>query len=373
MLGRHLRFLAEVADLARLDFEAASISLITQGDSLYSRYKGSYSGGQRWLTQEEVGEVPLPDLNVAVSALQFKSLVGLMDDESEVEVIVRDNGIRLISGERNIDLALRAGGVDDLEPHDVEGDLIAMTTVQVFQREAETASEFAARSMARPVLTGLRVIGSADGRLAIEASDGISALYLAKFAIDQSQQFELIVPAFDTVLGLKLIREGPVAVLRSPRGNQLILVGQRAIFRSSVVMGEWPNSSRIRQEVIRQEPIQIPAGILRALVSGVRILGTSNDLILKGDGTMLRLETSSSEMGAFRDAVPSAVQGTFIYDVGNFLLALNLGGAVLLHLPKEGAVGVPTLLESGHRQYWIGQRMYNQTERPLEAAASLGE
>jgi hypothetical protein len=253
---------------------------------------------------------------------------------------------------------------DEME---VPGQSVVHSTVGILQKEFETASEFAARSMATPVLTGLRVQGSDDGRMAIEASDG-NSLFLSRFSVDGSSRFELILPAYDVVLGLKLLRDGPVEAFSQE--NHFILRGAHGMFNTVSVRGNWPNSAPVRAEIERQEPVEIPASIIRSLVQSVRILGTSNDLILKGgDGTLL-LQTTASESGAFQATLPAPkIIGDFIFDVSNFLLALNLGSALSVHLPMGGNTA-KTLIKSGNRDYWIAQRIYNtpSAERPMEAA-----
>jgi hypothetical protein len=369
MLGRHLKFLAEVADLARLDFEAAGITLLTKNDKLYARYRGAYSTGQRWLTSADIGGEELPELNLAVSAVQFKSLVGLLNEELPVKLTPRNNTLRMESGGSRIDLAVRSD-MEDLENEEkVPGDEIINSTVDLLQREFEVASEFSARSMSKPVLTGLRVSSDGSGTVSCEACDGY-CLYLSEFMVDKTEPFEVILPAYDIVLGLKLLKSGSLKAFSSSQGGHLYLLGDRAMFRSHNLRGEWPATERIRAEVERQEPVAIPTSLIRALVQSVRILGSSNDLVLKGDGENLFLQTTASEYGAFQAAIPATLDGTYIYDVSYYLLALNLGSQLMLSVPVDPAGKYATYIEADHRRFWIGQRMYQPKEKlPMEGSA----
>lgn len=366
MLGKHMKFLAEVADLARLDFEAASITLKTKGDKLYSRYRGAYSSGQRWLTAEDIGE-ELPQLDLAVSAVQFKSLVGLFNEELPLSVIIRGNAVRMEGSGSRIDLATRSE-IEDLEDEEkVAGNLIIDSRIDLLQKEFEVASEFAARSMASPILTGLRVSSEGGGLLSCEASDGY-CLYVSEFAVADTGKFDAVLQAYDTVLGLKLLHEGTVKAYLTENGN-LTLLGERSMFRSGIVRGNWPATERIRADFDRQDPIIIPSSIIRSLVQSVRILGTSNDLVLKGDGETLFLQTTASESGAFQASIPAKIEGQFIYDVSYYLLALNLGAQLTISIPTPDSTRSSTYLECDHRHFWMGQRIYSSV--PMEPAGAV--
>jgi hypothetical protein len=344
MKGSQLKFLAGVADLARLDFEAASVTLCKQGNLLISRYQGAYSSGQRWLDLPDAPEV----LRTA-SAMQFKSLAGLFEDDEELDIIVQERSIRLQSEVKKIDLTTRGEplGLTPFEPTQpyLEG------TVAVILSEVACASEFSARSMAKPVLTGLRIAG-AKGQLGVQASDGVSVLFETKIEVKGDDKIDMIAPGYDLVLGLRLLDSGVVKVVQT--NNRIQLYGENGTFDSSLLTGNWPDFTAVRAPQRRQTVI-LPTALIKSLVQSVRILGSSNDLRLRGDGEYLHLETVEAEAGHFDARVPSQVSGTYTFDVGSFLLAQGLGSELTIQLPNEG--GVPTLIESGPRRLWLAAKL----------------
>lgn len=347
MKGRQLHYLAEVADLARLDFEAASITLVNHEGRMVSRYKGAYSSGQRWFD----GATAIPDdLCVAVSAMRFKSLAGLFTDEEDIRIIHEGSKIRLQSTVKGIDLNLM-GEPDGLEPYaPIDTDYIEAPVNDVL-REIETSAEFSARSMARPVLTGIKIEGR-EGVLKIESSDGVSTLFESEVPVQGETDLDMVVPGYDFVLGLRLISEGSVKIFRS--GTRVTLYGDNATFTSVLLNGVWPDFSKVRQEQERQ-PVTLESHLVRACVQSVRILGTSNDLRLRGDGENLFLETVEGEAGHFEAKIPSTINGTYTYDVGAFLLAQELGSELIVQLPEQPKI--PTLVESGKRRFWIASKV----------------
>lgn len=348
MLGSQLKFLAEVADLARLDFEAAAITLVNHEGRLVSRYQGAYSSGQRWL---DIPDAPM--ISLAVSAMQFKSLASLFDPDEEVIVTEISKGLNLKSNRFKIDLNAH-GQPEGIEPYEPIEQNYVIAPVPTLLRELECASEFSARSMARPVLTGLRISGQ-DGKLDVQSSDGISSLFETVIDVEGDSSIDMVVPAYDLVLGLRLLDSGMAKLMKTTTpANRVALYGQSAIFQSSILTGTWPEFAKIRQERKRQE-VKISTAFIRSLVQSVRILGTSNDLRLRGDGEFLYLETIEGESGRFEAKIESDVQGTYTFDVGSFLLAQGLGSELQFKLPNEG--GVPTLVESGTRKYWIAAKL----------------
>lgn len=352
MNGRQLKFLAEVADLARLDFEAASITLKRVFDPklgwrVVSRYRGAYSSGQRW---DDLPDVP--DLDIAVSAMQFKSLVSLFGDEEEIKLIPSAGSLLLKSSDKEINLNTR-GDTEDLEPLELEGVEYVEAPVVSILREVECASEFSARSMAKPVLTGLRIAGG-NGKLGVQSSDGVSTLFETTINVEGNAQLDMIAPGYDLVLGLRLLDTGMAKLARTQQPNHVILYGEKAMFRSSILQGTWPDFSRVRAPQHRQSA-EIPSSLIRSLVQSVRILGSSNDLRLRGDGENLYLETMEAEAGHFEAKMPAKIEGSYTFDVGSFLLAQAIGAQLVIQLPNEG--GVPTLVESGERRFWIASRL----------------
>lgn len=357
MKGSQLKFLADIADLARLDFEAAAVTIVKDGDRVVSRYKGAYSSGQRWLEMPEA-----PNLNIAVSAMQFKSIVGLFSDEEEVEVTIHNRSVNLRSVMKEVDLNTRVD-MEDLEPFEPEeGTPYLEGMVQDVLREVEVATEFSARSMAKPVLTGLRVTGS-NGALDIESSDGTSSLFVTKVTVEGQHNWEMIVPGYDLVLGLKLLGNTPVKLITTQKEigdpiGQLILYGTNGMFKCSLINGKWPDFTKVKADYPRQK-VRIPTSLIRDLVASVRILSSSNDLRLRGDGTHLFLETFEGEYGSFQAKVVGAVNGTFTYDVSSFLLAQNLGSELEVQLPDPSyeAGPVPTYIEAGGRKFWLASKV----------------
>lgn len=348
LTGKELKYLADIADLARLDFEAASITLAKKDGNLISRYRGAYSSGQRWMENSDPS-----DLGITVSAMQFKSMVSLFEDGDEVQLTVKDNVLYLDS-RVHVKLNTKGDPEEDLDPFEPEVPSTFEVLVPTLLNEVQCASEFSARSMAKPVLTGIRLINKGN-RLALQSSDGVSILFQTELAVEngQEEKTETICPGYDLVLGLRLLEEGPVRFIRT--NSNIILYGNHAMFRSSLLSGSWPDFTNIQKPRVRQA-VTIKSNLVRSLVQSVRILGTSNDLRLRGDGESLWLETLEAEAGGFQAPIASTIKGTFVFDVGSFLLAQELGSELTVELPTEEGK-VPTFIQSGPRKLWIASKL----------------
>lgn len=348
MKASDLKFLAEVADLARLDFEAASVSINKHGSRLVATYNGAYSTGQRWR------EVPdAPEISLMVLGKQFKDLMSLFGDDEDVLLAMAGGVLQVRSKDKKIDLRPRGPG-EGIEPYSpTDSTPLAEIDTDGFLKEVQCASEFSARSMAKAVLTGVRIMARGT-TLGLQASDGQAVLFETTHKLAKAvKEFALVAPAYDLALGLRLIKSGRVRVAQTANKNNLLLYGDDALFRCSLIAGEWPDFAKIRQPQSRTH-VKLPGALVKSVIQSIKILGTTNDLIMRGDGETLHIESVLSEAGQFNAQVLSSVVGTFTFDSNIFELVIHMGDTLDVGLP----VGqVPTLVESGARKFWMAPKL----------------
>ena len=103
ILGSEIKYLAGVCDLAKLDIEAAAVTLTSEPNGrLSALYAGMYARGSRIAAGDGA------DFSISINANQFKTLALMFSDEDNVKLERSKLGLRIRS--RGSDALLREWG-----------------------------------------------------------------------------------------------------------------------------------------------------------------------------------------------------------------------------------------------------------------------
>lgn len=344
MNGATLRFLSGVADIARLDLEAAAVTLRSQGGELQAIYAGAYARGVRY------AQADVPDFSISVNAGRFKVLASMFLEEDTVAV--RHLGTRLGLSSKTSQASLQQWG-EESDPPAFDRDnveFVARLKAATFIGEIEAAQEFTAESVLRPALTGIRL--DFQDKLRVTAFDGFGALYESEVSAKIRGEGAMIVPTADFVLGARLIADGDIIVVK-PKGQQAaILYNSKALFRSSLIALPWPETSSI-QRFDQQTQFKVEAFQIRNLVAGAKALESGPDIEVKAQKGHV-LFSAESEAGAFTTAVKGALNAPLRFDAATLAKVTRLGPVLDFFVPDSP--NLATRVESEHRKAWIMTR-----------------
>lgn len=348
MNGLILKHLAGVSDLARLDIEAAGVTLEAKDNMLTAGYTGGYARGYRALPISEDLE-----FSVSVSALRFKTIVSMFTDEDKVFIDVTDAGLDIrTKGSKAV--LNHWGEVNDFAELDKRNlEFSARLPTEDLIREIETAAEFVSESQTNPAITGIKIAFGKE--LEFMSYDGGGALYRSRVNARVKGHGELIVPTQDFLLGAKLIGTGDT-ILAKPRGSDAIaLFSKEALFRSSLISAPFPDLSR----VTRQQPsasFTVEAGMIRNLVACAKALDAGPDIEVRANknGTDV-LFGSESESGSFTVSAKGRLANALHYDAVTLGKVTRLGSVLSFAVPTKPTEA--TLVESDHRCCWIVTRI----------------
>lgn len=356
MKGSDWKALAAVNELARSDFHEAALTLIGTPETLTARYRGTYSGGERTITHDDR---VLASLMMQVSGSRLKLFADLFDDDDEVAVEIDTSTLTLSAGMSTISLVTIVG-FDDRPIEAVMPPPQAFIEATSVADEVDLATYFTARTMVKPLLTGLH-LELANGRIGIEVSNGFSTLLRSSVSCETTEEVRTTttVQAYDFLLGLLMMGTGKVGIYMNSERNRLILSSPNAMFSCSGLVGTWPDFSAIEKEPEGgRSVLTVSADQVKALVSGAKSLDASNTIEVIGDASGTVLQTGRSETGMFKLRVDDHLRGSYHFDVEDMIRAARLGSQLSLEIDETGAS--PTLIRSlsqSDRRYWISSRV----------------
>lgn len=345
MNGSALKYLAGVSDIARLDLEAAAVTIRSERGEMTACYAGAYARGLR-RTQTDA-----QDFSISISAARFKTLASMFSDEEDVLIKPVDNALGMATRSTSTRLQ-RWGEESEFPSFDRDAvDFAARLPANVLISEIDAAQEFTAESMLRPALTGIRL--DFQDRLKISAFDGFGALFESVVKARIKGEGTIIVPTDDFILGAKLVADGDAVVVK-PKGQQAVVIyNSKALFRSSLIVSAWPDITAIKET---ETPIhfKVDASQIRNLAAGAKALESGPDIEVSQQGSRI-LFSARSEAGAFTTAVKGKLQQPLRYDAATLSKAVKLGPVLDFHAPIRP--DSPTRIESEHRRCWIMTRI----------------
>lgn len=347
MDGKTLKYLAAVCELARLDVQAAAITLSSDAGRLQASYAGIYANGSRTVEGQDEG-----DWELSVSASQFKALAAMYDDDDSIRAVITGDALRLSS--RTMTTTLRRWGERN-DPVEIDAEdvrIAARISAPVLLSELDAAMGFVSDSNYMPALTGIRL--DFGKRLRILAFDGVQALFQSTLRARITGKGSLIVPTQDFILGARLVNEDDAVIAQPNDTDHIALFNSGSLFRSSLMAGLWPDVSRVIAKRDYPSTFNVEAATIRNLVAGAKALDSGPDIYVRPTRghVIFGLE---GESGKFAVAVPGSVAQPLRYDVDTLGRVVKLGSVLTFHVPK--APDEPTLIESEHRRCWVVTRV----------------
>ena len=352
MQSSDLRRLAKVCDLARIDIDS-NAPLYLQGteDSLAAHYRGSYSSAYR-TAPSDAGEI-----DVVVGAKQFKAVLPLLP-EGDVAVSVETTPRRVLSLRAKGSRVALAVIDQDIEPLSLSDTITAEVQVTTTDRRAglleefELANQFVAKSMARPIFTGVRLTVAQD-MIGLEAADGISIVYRSTMKCKTEKNLlpiRVVVPAYDFLMGLQIC-DGPEDILLTIEKSRIILCGNGAGFDCALLTGEWPKISLPPQAQSRR--VSMPVAVLKRAVAAVKVLEGGVELKFVPGKKNIRL-LAQSQVGGFLAEVPGYIDKAASFDVDALGLISGMSDESLTF---DIAIDAPLHVQQGSRHVWLTNRI----------------
>jgi DNA polymerase III sliding clamp (beta) subunit (PCNA family) len=351
MNGQTLKYLADVADLAKLEIEASGVMLAAEEGTITAGYSGAYARGSR---SAPFNDVPFA---LSISASRFKAIAAMFPDDEEIKCRYVNDGLRLVGN--SISATLRTWGeMRDFPVLDTKKVKLAarLPTTDLIS-EIEAAAGFVSDSAARPALQGIR-LNFYPGSLHVYAFDGAGALYRSTIACRTQGEGSVIVPTQDFLLGARLLAdEDAVIVVPNDGTDAVAMYNKHALFRSSVLTGVWPDISGITMNRKAASAFDVEAATVRNLVAGAKAFESGPDILVGPAGNVpgkVRFRVSS-ESGAFAVTVKGSLMTDLRYDAITLGKAGRIGSVLSLAIPASPSE--PTLIKSEHRSCWVVTRI----------------
>lgn len=362
MNGETLRYLADVADLARLDLDAAALTLSLSRRRFMARYSGAYARGYRQYTVEpkDAGE-----FEISVSANRFKTLAGMFADTESVTVEPQEGGLSLRAPNFRAELATWGEAGDPPEVDRKALEFTATLNADELISEIDSASEFTADSYLRQALTGLW-LEFKPKTLIIRAFDGFGALYESKIEAEITGKGVMVVPTDDFRQGARLIGSGKV-VIGKPQGEDAVVLyklreaddvkdaRKTALFRSSIYATDWPDIGPIMKPRDPVAEFTVERTQVRNLITSAKVLETGPDIDLRPRGKNNIEFSAQSEAGRFTATVKGNLPNAIKYDRDAIAKVLTLGLQLDFAIPSKP--NEPTLVTADQRRCWIVTRV----------------
>lgn len=351
MLGSQLHRLAAVAAIARTEFDTAPIILNSDKNRIQASYHGTYSAGV------VAAEADTPSFMIAVNAKQFSTMANLFSDTANVTIQYTKKALKLSTKDRAVSLTASSDDIDEdiLSVDDAPTDLDSKVVVKAkdIVGELSIASDFVAKSMAKPILTGVMINFSKNG-LTFVASDGFAGVYRSGYQAECDNESSIVVMGEDCIMGLKLCND--MATIGVLEADRIVIYSDNSYFYAATLGGEWPDFSALTKKQDRTS-ISVPTSTIKDLVTSAAALQASTDIELVGleDKTVI-MRTVANEAGAVAIAIGDGeLVGTYRYDGGMLVTATKLGDPLTVEVPS--APDVPTKISKERRQYWISTKV----------------
>lgn len=351
MNGSNLKYLAAVADLARLDLEAAALTIMAGEGVITASYHGNYARGYRQSAYDGTGAI-----YNSVSAARFKAMASLFEDDESVDILPGSDGSGvgvILRSQRSRSVV--TGWGEPTEPPDLsitQAELTARMPTAEFLSEFEIAASFAAKSQVRPSLEGVRITFTKN-RLLLTAYDGAGALYISRIRARVQGSGSMIVPTADFLQGAKLVGDGDIIITKPANLDAVILQNDRAFFRSGLIVDQWPDMRSVTETEHATE-FTVEAAQVRNIVAASKALNGALDVSVTQRGRFVLFATEG-EGGSFTVAVNGEVKAReLFYDVNTLDKAIRLGP--VLTFAVAASPHNPTLVSSEHRRCWIMTR-----------------
>lgn len=354
MQGSDLKYLVGVSDVARLDQDAAALTITCDGEHMTSIYVGNYSGGWR-----EVDSTGVKPFTIALAAAKTKQLVGLFKDDEPVQVTHKEQQLTIVGKSSRLNLQ------EWSQPRDIEEvgrnfsrkdiDAAIMLPGQQLLSEMEVASQYASDTTLNQVLMGVRFQSSENG-IVLTAFDGFGMLFQSTLEARVDRQMDIVIPAKDLVLGLKLVATPNQMVLVKLADSDVVAMYDReaptATFRCSALAGKWPKTEDVVGMPIYGSTHKLSPESIRTLATAGRAF-ECKDITLQpqGDYSVFKID---AEGGGYVVRIDGKVTEPMIYDMDSLSKLSQIGSEIEITVPSTP--DLPTIAKAGNRRCWLVAR-----------------
>jgi DNA polymerase III sliding clamp (beta) subunit (PCNA family) len=322
VFGKTLKRLAEVAEVAKLDLQPGAMTIAPIGDDVLAWYSGAYAAGG--VLVDNPGEIQRP---VSISAMEFRDLVGLFEDDAVVSVRPGESALLMAAGKRRV--SLRYIGKPDTELFETVWNtpIVGSVKLAAFETDAMAASSVTAVTSAAPILTGIRMIISGKA-MGLQAMNGSSIIMEVTLVGEATEKIETVLPATELQPAFKVLSDEETIGF-GMSGRTLILKGARSVVKLPLMAGKWPKAEAIRNLTFVDE-LSIPAGIVKTLIQAARVYKTEHLVTIRPtEGGHVILETEESELGQFQEAIEGMLSRPYKMAVADLDAAVKLTGDTL--------------------------------------------
>lgn len=361
--GSELARITRVAELARVDFAKAPVTLEATDDppTLRASYRGAYCAGS--LTTA-LATPPDNPLGLSIDGRELRAITQLLAGAPTVTLGVARGALTIRDGTSTA--SLRAAQEPELWQQTPDADQAAATWSVTLDRpvlatEVELAGQFVAETNAAPILQGIRLAAKGN-QLRLNAADSVGAIYATSLttAAAAGAGAAVLMPK-DLLAGLRLLGDGPVHLFQTAGGR--VTVWQpagagtpgEAVFTAGPLDGAWPNfQAALAGGEDGTTTVVLPAGEVLAVTAAAEALQTGRDVELVGqdDGTVT-LRTPDGDHGTFarRVAGDASFVGVRRLDAATLHQAARLGAELVLGVPADTRRAV--VVTAGARWLWL--------------------
>lgn len=340
MNGADFKYLAAVSNLANLDFDIATMSLLGTGKTLTATYQGNFSAGYRSMPDDTV-------LSSVLLAKQIKTVAGLLNDDAVTTLTATERATTIKSrGSQYRLIHMQEPPAEILEFG--KSSMTAKISREALRDEILVAQDFAATSLLRPELTGLHV-SLREGTVVLQTTDGTVA-FTTSIPAKVSKRGDIIAPIRDFLLGLELMPSGPILIGKSSNQGKVMMHGPQAGFAGSLINGTWPDFSRA---ITRPEDVgaylTLTSDQFRAFRAMGAMYGASHVTFTPASGKTIAV--IQGESGRYRTALRGDVLSPATFNIEYLSKFSKLGDTVTLGLSKTP--GKAAWGSSGDRHAWL--------------------
>lgn len=354
MKAKALKRLADVSDIIKLD-NISPNALILKPDyaqdqdgadvyTLSAVYAGQYHSCEVTVSTDSATIAN----EVAVGGAEFKPLVAIFDDDSDVMLEATSSDLVIKSGSRKVSLRYNTRLPIDPLPLVVDSHAFTVNRARFIQ-ESSLAMSVCATSMTAPILTGVRVVASvAKQKIAFQAADGHAMLYQSFIDAKVEQDFVVVLPNLDASSGLKLLNQGEDMYVGA-MGSTVLFSCEGAKLRIPTLSGNWPSFNSLMASTFDDEMTVMPS-TLRALVAGVKAYKASDDCIIRPWMGATVIESREGDLGQFQERIEGTVRRAYIMPIDGIERAATISddGLVTFSLSEK-----MTLAKSGDRRLYV--------------------
>jgi len=351
MNGSTLHYLSGVADLVKLDIEAAALTLSASKGAIRANYQAAYAAGYRQAAY--TGDA----FTLSVSAGRFKAIANMFDADDEVSCTIVDAGdnpgLRLRSKRMTSTLREFGQPTDAPDGRIDDAEFSVRLLAQELISEIEIANTFTLER--HPVLMGIKLSFAKSG-LTLHASDSTSVLYEGNLRVRTEGTGSIVIPAQEALLGARLVGDGDVTVFKLRDSDAIIFKGETALFRSSAIAGDWPDMRDVLKTSNMTGSLVIEAAALRNIVDGSRVLDAGPDVDVKQGNAENVILSVGAEAGSFAIAAKGSITAVRLrYDRTALARVVKLGSELAFTIPDKNYR--PTLITSERRKCWVMTRI----------------